>query len=147
MKRKSVFLVMAAALFVFTLTGCNSKKKEAAPVEEKSAVVADVHNSRNSLDYEGTYTGTMPCADCSGIEVEITLTGDQYTRKRVYLGKEDNTFEDSGAYRWNDSGNIIILNDDSRDQYQVGENSLIALDEKGERITGDLADLYILRKQ
>lgn len=148
MKRKNVCLTVAAVVCLFTLSGCNNKKKESAPAEEKTTVVVDAHNSKNSLDYEGTYAGTTPCADCSGIEVEITLTGDQYKKKMVYLGKEDNnTFEVSGAYSWNDAGSIIILNNDNTEQYQVGENALFMLDEKGERITGDLAEMYILRKK
>ncbi len=28
-------------------------------------------NSQNSLDWPGTYTGTLPCADCEGIKTEI----------------------------------------------------------------------------
>jgi len=113
------------------------------------ATTTDTHNSRNSLDYEGTYTGTFPCADCSGIYTEITLSGDNYKMTQVYQGVEegDNSFEESGTYTWNNNGSIITLGGDKTEQYQVGENMLLALDENGKRIAGDLADLYILRKR
>jgi hypothetical protein len=32
--------------------------------------------SRTSLDWPGTYTGVLPCADCEGIETTITLSVD-----------------------------------------------------------------------
>lgn len=149
MKKKILYVVVAALATATFFAACNSKPKSTTKEEEPSTVVADrTHNSRNSLDYEGTYTGTMPCADCSGIYTEITLSGDQFQRKMVYQGKEEgeNTFEDSGVYTWNNEGNIITLGGDPTQQYQVGENQLFALDAEGKRITGDLANQYILKK-
>lgn len=152
MKTKMRYVVLTAMLVgAMGLTACsgNAKKEQK---EEKALVVAtpaDTHNSRNSLDYEGLYAGTMPCADCEGIYTEITLAGDQFKKKTVYQGKEEgkNTFEKSGKYAWNEKGSIITLDNDQSEQYQVGENQLIALDRDGKRITGDHAALYILRKK
>lgn len=137
------------AVGALSFTACNSNKKEKQKEEQASAVVDIAHNSRNALDYEGTYAGTLPCADCSGIYTEITLTGENYQKKTVYQGKQDgdHIFEESGKYTWNAEGSIITLDNDPADQYQVGENQLFALDQDGQRITGDLAALYILRKK
>lgn len=138
-------------IFAAFASGCGNNNRNARHNDQTPTTIVDtVHTSRNALDYEGTYTGTMPCADCEGIYTEITLRGDQtYKFKAVYQGvgnNEQNTFEESGRYTWNNSGNIITLNNNSDEQYQVGENVLIALDQSGNRITGELADLYILRK-
>lgn len=67
----------------------------------------------------------------------------------VYQGKEEgqNNFEDTGKYTWNNDGSVITLGSDPSEQYQVGENTLYALDMNGKRITGDLADMYILKKK
>ena len=44
-------------------------------------------NSQNSLDWEGTYRGILPCADCEGIETKITLSANgTYEYKASYLG-------------------------------------------------------------
>lgn len=151
MKTTIFYVAMAATVALATLSGCNSNKKKAAEQAGEQAIpeVVDTHNSRNSLDYEGTYTGTLPCADCDGIVTEITLKGDDFTMKLTYQGKEEgnNTFERSGKYIWDDAGRAITLDGDKHEQYQVGENILFKLDEDGKRITGDLAANYELRKQ
>jgi len=142
--------ILLAVITAITFAGCGNNQKNAQHNDQPAMVTDNTHNSRNSLDYQGTYTGTMPCADCSGIYTEITLTEDSYTMKTVYEGKgkdSENTFTDSGSYTWDSNGNIITLGNDSTNRYQVGENALYALDMDGNQITGDLADMYILKKK
>lgn len=108
------------------------------------------HNAVNSLDYMGIYLGVLPCADCQGIETKIELgSGNSYVKKIIYLGKNDQqVVETGGTFTWNDAGNIITLNEEeSPNQYFVGENVLFHLDIDGNRITGNLADKYELKKQ
>lgn len=148
MKTKLFYGVMAIVLTV-SFSACGNSNQKAANNEQKVEVADAAHNSRNSLDYEGTYIGTLPCADCPGIYTELTLKGNDYTLETIYTGKEDvdkNTFTKSGKYTWNTDGNIITLNNDSTQQYQVGENVLFALDGNGKRIAGDLAEFYVLKK-
>lgn len=149
MKTKVLYVVMAVIVTALSFTACNGNKQPAQKEEPTSSVVDAAHNSRNALDYEGTYAGTLPCADCQGIYTEITLTGDQFKKKTVYQGKieGENTFEESGEFSWNEDGSRITLNNDPAEQYRVGENQLFMLDLEGQRITGDLADQYILRKK
>jgi len=147
MKNKIMYAVVAMILGATAFISCNNTKNS-KPVDE-TAIVADGHNSRNSIDYQGTYTGTMPCADCSGIRTEITLNGNSYKMKMTYEGVDEsnNTFESSGTFSWDNDGLIITLGDDKSEQYLVGENQLIALNQDGEKITGDLAHMYILKKK
>ena len=113
-------------------------------------VVADAaHNSRNALDWPGTYSGTVPCADCEGIRTMVTLRDDgSFERERLYLGKSAAPMRDSGRFAWNEAGSIVTLvsADGGTQQYQVGENQLFHLDQTGSRISGDLADRYVLRQ-
>ena len=45
-----------------------------APVGAAAAAGADAaHNSRNALDWAGTYEGVLPCADCPGIQTRLSL--------------------------------------------------------------------------
>lgn len=129
---------------------CNSQQTSANEEENTSAAMApDTHNSRNALDWFGTYTATLPCADCAGIATTITLHNDQtYQLTRVYQGESDEKFEEEGTFEWSSAGNTITLNgiEDGPNQYFVGENFLRQLDLKGERISGELAENYILMK-
>ena len=104
------------------------------------------HNSRNAVDWAGTYQGTLPCADCPGIRYTITLNNDDtYLLKTRYLEKGDSVFTESGNFAWDeDGGKITLTNRDEK--FQVGENQLFHLDMEGNRITGNLAEHYVLAK-
>ena len=149
--RKVILLVMAVA----AVTACKNRNKASQETAENvtgtEIVTSDAHTSRNSLDYAGTYKGTLPCADCSGIETTIKIDADgNFERTMTYLGKGDgNEFKDSGTYEWNSEGSIIELKDQQGGsfKYLVGENRLVALDQSGNVITGELADYYVLTKQ
>lgn len=139
---KLVLFFIAFSLLSFT----SCEKRSSIDSQELSV---DGHTSQNSLDWSGEYEGTLRCGDCEGIEIIITLTKDKsFKRETVYLGKSSEVFIEEGSFSWNDAGNTIILDkvEDSSNKYFVGENSLIQLDMEGERITGDLANNYILRK-
>ncbi|SKB35723.1 Uncharacterized lipoprotein NlpE involved in copper resistance [Parapedobacter luteus] len=104
------------------------------------------HNSRNAVDWSGTYHGTLPCADCPGIDYTLTLkTDNSYLLKTQYLEKGDSVFRESGSFSWDESGSRITL-DERNEKFQVGENRLFHLDRDGNRITGNLAAHYILTK-
>ena len=70
-----------------------------------------------------------------------------YTKNSKYLGKEDATFEEKGTFSWDKTGQIITLNNVDKHQYFIGENRIWMLDQDGKKITGSLAEHYILNKQ
>jgi heat shock protein HslJ len=113
-------------------------------------IIIDTHNSKNALDWQGTYKGITPCADCEGIATEVILNNDlTYIIKTKYLGKNnEKVFEEKGTFTWDKTGTTIIFNDfkGKPNQYKVGENKLIQLDMKGKIITGALAEKYVLTK-
>ena len=125
--------------------------KEDTIVEVAVDTMANSDNSQNALDWQGTYKGVIPCADCEGIETIITLNKDlTYVVKTKYLGKGDGkVFEEKGSFVWDKSGGNIALNGGKGgpSQYKVGENQLIQLDMEGKIITGDLAEKYVLTRQ
>lgn len=151
---KNLFVMITAITFLYSCGGNSQKDKE---VEEKASVsefsdiaknVSDEHNAKKSLDYQGTYTGKLPSASGEGMVITITLTDSTYLKKTEYVNKKGSTFEEKGKYRWDDKGNTIILDGikDAPNQYFVGENTLTQLDLDGNKITGETADLYILKK-
>ena len=65
-----------------------------------------------------------------------------------YLERNVAPITSSGNFSWKDNGSKIVLDPDKdKRQFQVGENKLFWLDNQGKRITGTLADKYILTKQ
>jgi len=146
---KQLFFLFTLLLFLF---GCAEQqpKENAIEPEKEQIHPPDMHTARIALDYEGTYHGILPCADCEGIETFLEITYEKtFVKKTRYLGKDDESFFVSeGEYTWHENGFVITLEgEDPPNQYFVSENYLVHLDEQGERITGELAEKYILEKQ
>ena len=142
MKKILFLFVVVASTFSF---GCSNKTAMG-----KSAATGNAHSSANSLDWQGTYKGTLPCADCQGILTELTFNKNQtYILKTKYLGKDSIEREEMGNFEWNKEGSTIIIagTETSTGQYQVGENRITLLDKSGNKITGALAENYVLTKQ
>lgn len=141
----------AVALFA-ACTGTTEHASQKSAANDSTAVStgsAMADNSRNSLDWEGTYSGTIPCADCEGIKVQLNINNDlTYYKISDYLGKDDSSFTESGTFLWSEDGGSIALegNPEGAQKYLVGENVLFMLDRDGNRITGDLAEMYQLKK-
>lgn len=150
MKKLSLSIFCLALL---TLS-CNKKAdtNPETPTEDSTLVVVDHHTSQLSLDYIGTYIGTVPCADCQGIETTLTLLDEtNYELQTLYKGKSKVPFVNKGTYSWHESGNKIkldgIKDGEGASLYQVVENGLIQLDLNGNRITGELGRNYLLQKE
>ena len=149
--------LLSVLILAFVLLSCGSEPEpREIPVGESEEngdfpqEFIDHHNARNSLDYPGEYTGVTPCANCEGIMTTVTLTHEgTFTKTMEYMGNEDDSeYRFEGEYSWNDAGNTITLEgiEDQPSQYFVGENMLVQLDMDGNRITGELAENYILTK-
>jgi len=149
---KNFIFTLALCFFILSLGMSACKSGGSTKPEPSVAVITGTaDNSKNSLDWKGTYTGTVPCADCAGIFTQITLNKDNtYTMKREYLGKEGSAEKIIGTFVWNEAGNTIILSGlkekSMPSAYQVGENKLVQLDMKGNVITGELASSYVLNQ-
>ncbi|WP_314241240.1 copper resistance protein NlpE [Empedobacter tilapiae] len=144
---KKLFVLCAFTSILFT--ACE-KKTESTPVtENKSSQKIDDSTSQSALDWNGTYEGVIPCADCEGIKTELTLNQDNtYTLTEEYIDKNLKV-ENQGNITWADDGNSISLKmkDDEYRRYKVGENILFQLDLEGNEITGALAQNYQLKKK
>jgi heat shock protein HslJ len=143
--KKKLFICGLSALMIGGIS-CKSKQKDAQGDDTES--VSTTGNMQNSLDWDGFYTGVLPCADCSGIQVSLELSKDQtFKLKWVYLSDDDNSIDYSGKIVWDKDGKCITLDGvEDMSQFVVTEDALIMLDLEGNIITGDLAEHYILTK-
>ncbi len=155
MKIKFISLLFLSVLFLFSC-GNNSEKKENSNSENNSTSIEnidseekpDMHTSQNSLDWDGTYSGILPCADCPGIETTLVLNNDSTFRLSLFYLERDFLTEEEGEFEWDDDGQRIYLESKNENNFGffVGENFLSQLDEDGNRMTGEEADKHILTK-
>ena len=154
--KKSIIAISLASLVLAACSKTENKKvEEQTPATTETvseATVADTaHTAENAIDWNGTYKGILPCADCEGIKTELELNSDKtYEIKETYLGKGDGKpFESKGSFQFDNKNSSIIELDKAGDsrKYFVAEGYLKALDLEGNEITGDLADKYQLKKE
>lgn len=146
--KQNIKTIMVIAVALLTINACTNTSKKS----DESAV--DMHSSQISLDWAGTYSGVTPCADCEGIETELTLSADDtYKLVTTYLGteEENNSFTKEGNFSWVDDGNSVKLDGFQEGEgsalYKVEENRVRHLDLEGNIIEGELANHYILAKE
>jgi copper homeostasis protein (lipoprotein) len=139
------------AVMVVMLASCQTQKTASSIKTNKGMETADAaHTSQNVLDWDGTYRGFLPCADCEAIQTTVTLKKDlTFTSKTIYLGKSDSVYQTAGKFGWNENGNTITLTPADKSQttqYLVGENLLTQLDTHGNKIADGNASRYVLSK-
>jgi heat shock protein HslJ len=136
--KKKLFVCGLSALMLGAVSCKLQQKDTQKPDGTKSVSTADI------LDWNGFYTGVLPCADCSGIQMALRLFEDRtFKLKMTYLGKDDYSVDFSGEVIWDRDRGCITLAEVG-DRFTVSENALIMLDREGNTITGDLAEHYIL---
>ncbi|AXJ02077.1 NlpE N-terminal domain-containing protein [Cyclonatronum proteinivorum] len=148
------FIISFISVFVLVIaSGCGSAdtpETDSELLTQQQTNPSPSSYARVSLDWFGTYHGVTPCADCEGIDTTLELTRDEsFVLTIQYLGKDDEPQTTEGDFFWNEAGNTVTLAgvENRPAQFFVAENAVIQLDMDGQRVTGDLADLYILRKQ
>ncbi|MCM8610858.1 copper resistance protein NlpE [Accumulibacter sp.] len=110
-----------AVLFAAALAACASRV----------AALPDMHDSRNALNWAGTYEGVLPCADCPGIRTRLVLRSDgRFELSTQYVDRQPASVVRSGRFQWNDAGNTITLPlpGERVRQFRVGEGRLLPLD-------------------
>lgn len=87
------------------------------PAATDSIAIGDT--IENSLDWMGTYQGTLPCASCPGIETKLTINQDYtYSLEENYLGQEageKNDFKQEGVIEFSNDGSYITLKPNTTD--------------------------------
>jgi copper homeostasis protein (lipoprotein) len=145
---KKVILYISITLFLFSFS-CNSQNKN---LKKQQALAQKYANTiRNKIDWEGTYKGMLPCADCEGIQIELSVfKKGNYELTKRYEGKSSEIITEKGNFRWLPNGNAITLysgnNSSEYTHFLVEENQLIKLDKEANRINSEFSELYILKK-
>lgn len=143
--RKQFKQILTFSLFIAIFSGYSPVFAETAETKD-----TDTHHAQNSLDWPGVYHGFLPCDDCKGVKATLALNkNNSYILITQYLGKSDREIVEKGKFTWGNNSDTVVLtprNSSTTRQYFVGEKMLIQLDNNGNRISGKLADRYILRR-
>jgi len=141
MKIKTFFMLIIAFVLL-ALCSCVS-------TSSKDKKIVGFKNSRDSLNWPGVYKGIVPLDDGPGLAIRLKLYKDQTFELRFeYIDKSYKAADWSGWFKWDDTGNIIILDIiDAPLYYKVTEYMLIQLDDEGKPISEGLTNYFVLRKE
>ncbi|MDR1112670.1 MAG: META domain-containing protein [Bacteroidales bacterium] len=143
MKKHSLLVLLC---LICGFWGCRNQGTKNPDVE--TANPAD--NSRDLANWSGLYFGTVPCADCSGIDIQLELNSDLTYKMHVTYQDREGTLVYAGNFTWNAAGTQIDLKvvngDGAFEHFAVEENRLRLLTPQGEVIDGVNADFYLLKK-
>ena len=130
MTRKLLLAVMASTL---AIAACKPQAPaepatpaaDTAPVAaaEPAPVAAESARASTATDvpfdvkgFAGTFSGTLPCADCAGIDTTIALKPDgTYTMHEVYQGKPG-SFDGDGTWTAEENGQRVRLDPNSKSE-------------------------------
>lgn len=154
MSPRLLFTALLASIFV--LAACKPSSDTAAPAESTTPattaaapaadahtdVISEVDNSPapQGLDvraFAGSFKGTLPCADCPGIDSTIELKADgTYALHDVYQESNGATNDGAGTWTVEEAGKRIRLDPDSKEDQDrlyavVSNDELQMLDSEG----------------
>ncbi|WP_380184553.1 copper resistance protein NlpE [Kalamiella sp. sgz302252] len=120
---KKILIVLMASLFFGPLMGCQNYDA-AATVQPREAKVQ-------------TYRGVIPCADCAGIQVRLSLRqGGRYSLDETYLGTEHPLISQQGS--WSRTAEKLVLVSDKGEKryFRPRDSGLEMTDANGEAAPG-----------
>ena len=147
MKKNVVPVMVVAAMIV--AAGCSYQKKDNAQ-DVKTESQGTVQNEKDDNSIFGSYTGTFPCADCGGKDVDITINEDgTYCLKYQYQDKDEGLIEENGTYSILDGKLVVTVTPSSgvKTYYKFTDGNLVLTDSLGTVNEGELAEFYVLKRK
>ena len=129
--------ILAVASGALTLGACGGEKAGGATASDSVVTVPAVPTVTVAAVAPNSYSGTLPCADCSGIATTVALFSDTTFRmSERYEGKSNTPAVSMG--RWKHDGGTLTLEGLGRTIAfsVVGEDTLRLLDQAGQPISG-----------
>lgn len=140
------FNILLAGMAISLLASCGNGNKTAG--NDSTANASDQKLPQATI--AGTYTGILPCADCGGLDTELTINSDStYSLKSTNTDNKEVITEQSGVYQLKNDSLVTLITPSSGDKiyYRVIDNSTVMLsDSTGAINNGELAEFYKLKK-
>lgn len=147
---RSHHILIGTLTTTLLLLGC-SKQEQAAPQAEAqpteqtapAAVQQAAPETYGVANFAGEFTGTLPCADCPGIDTTLTLRNDgSYLLHSAYQ-ERDSAFDDKGVWQVEQEQQRIQLQPENKTDpasyYQiVSKDELKMMDGEGKPVDSPL---------
>ena len=142
---RSLIILVAFVVLHFSCNNNNNSNNN-RPQKEDSITQAKYPE----INFSGTFSGLIPCADCPGIELTVSFNPDSSYSESMIYQERNSSFKDSG--QWLRDGKILKVeysNEQATPRYfLIKSDSTIAwLDGDKKEIEGPLKDHYILKKK
>ncbi|HWS79279.1 MAG TPA: copper resistance protein NlpE, partial [Thermomonas sp.] len=101
--------------------------------------------------FAGTYGGTLPCADCPGIDTSVAFAAEGgYSMSETYQDGTASSFVTKGTWAVREDGKTVLLDPEDKEERDrwfevVSPSELRALDRDGKAIESTLD--YSLRRK
>lgn len=142
MKKLAFALIGVAAALS---TACAQTTKETQPKRQEMSVKeavtteitevqADGDPTPQVVDWDGRWSGVIPCDNCSGIEVDLIFNNDgSYRMREAELESQYEYSLSKGTLSWDESTRILTLTSstNSKLQLQFAESTAVYLDANG----------------
>jgi uncharacterized lipoprotein NlpE involved in copper resistance len=155
-------LVIASIALSAAIAGCKPQPpaEPAADAPKAEAAVAPaampeaappVAPALDAKAFAGNFSGTLPCADCPGIDTQLELKADgTYAIEETYQESKGGNFKGDGTWTAEEAGQRIRLDPNSKEErdrlYQVvSADEIRALDLQGKAIESQ-ANLSLKRQ-
>lgn len=140
------------SLAVLAATGCKPQTPAepaapaatAAPATDPALAAAAAPSSFDIKRFAGSFSGTLPCASCPGIDTRIELKPDgSYALDETYQDEKDGNFKSDGTWAAEEDGKHLRLDpnsktDDDRLFEVVNNDEIRMLDQEGKTVASEL---------
>lgn len=94
---------------------------------------------RASVDLPASFAGTLPCADCPGIDYRLNLFADQsFFLQTDYLDREPGLFYQLGRWQLHTENTLVLLSDQQNYRFAIDDaDSLTLLNQQGQAIDSE----------
>ena len=136
-------LALATILLATTCAQAASDDSAATQIatDADTQPASDDSPETQALNHTGTYSGTLPCAVCDGIQTKLPLDDGHYHLTRIRLGLDENSEQTSGVYRTTTDKQYLQLdNQTDRLTFYSGDGYLELRQPDGEKIDPELPD-------
>ena len=136
---------LALATILLATTGAQAASDDSAATQiatdADTQLASDDSPETQALNHTGTYSGTLPCAVCDGIQTKLTLDDGHYHLTRIRLGLDENSEQTSGVYSTTTDKQYLQLdNQTDRLTFYIGDGHLELRQPDGEKIDPELPD-------
>ncbi|SEW18177.1 copper resistance protein NlpE N-terminal domain-containing protein [Chitinophaga arvensicola] len=136
--------ILLLPVLLSALAACNNNTTTSG---SDSSVPHTPSATRTAPVLTGTYQGTLPCADCPGMDYQISLFDDHtFSELVAYQGRGQSIASvETGTWKQTSDSTVVIQKKTDSSSFLSAEGKLLLLDTKGKRIEGVLASNYILK--